>query len=123
MLYHLASHLSTLGERSSEESECEESEIDESESEECRVTLSYSQRDLVAQEVDAMHQVSYSSFVSTFCRNEIKEGIIRVSNSIFLFPFLFQKKNGWPPLSSMSFSLEIFHSPPPPHLNHSREKQ
>ena len=38
MLYHLASHLSTLGERESEESECEneesESENEESESEE-----------------------------------------------------------------------------------------
>ena len=86
MLYHLASHLSTLGERASEESECEESETEESESEESeteeseseegRVTLSYSQRDLVAQEVDVMHQVSYSSSVSTFCRNEIKQGII-----------------------------------------------
>ena len=34
MLYHLASHLSTLVERESEESECEESENEESESEE-----------------------------------------------------------------------------------------
>ena len=33
MLYHLASHLSTLGERESEESKCEESENEESESE------------------------------------------------------------------------------------------
>ena len=38
-----------------------------------RVELSHSQRDLVAQEVDIMHQVSYSSSVSTFCRNEIKD--------------------------------------------------
>ena len=34
MLYHLASHLSTLGERENEESECEESENEESKSEE-----------------------------------------------------------------------------------------
>ena len=34
MLYHLASHLSTLGERESEESKCEQSENEESESEE-----------------------------------------------------------------------------------------
>ena len=34
MLYHLASHLSTLGERESEESDNEESENEESESEE-----------------------------------------------------------------------------------------
>ena len=31
-----------------------------------RVSLSHSQRDLVAQEVGVMHQVSYSSSVSTF---------------------------------------------------------
>ena len=47
MLYHLASHLSTLGARA----ESEESEFEESESEEMtRVSLSHSQRDLVAQE-------------------------------------------------------------------------
>ena len=34
MLYRLASHLSTRGEREGEESECEESENEESESEE-----------------------------------------------------------------------------------------
>ena len=27
--------------------------------------------------------------------------IIRASNSIFSFPFLFQEKKGWPPLCSM----------------------
>ena len=34
MLYHLASHLSNLGERDSEESKCEENENEESENEE-----------------------------------------------------------------------------------------
>ena len=68
MLYHLASHLSTLGEHESEESECEESENEESERV-TRVRLSQSQRDLEAQEVGAMHQVSYSCSVSIFCRN------------------------------------------------------
>ena len=69
-----------LGETRSEESESEESECEESENEErervrrvTRVSLSHSQRDLVAQEVGVMHQVSYSSSVSTFCRNEIKD--------------------------------------------------
>ena len=70
-----------LGETRSEESESEESECEqsenaneESESEDVtRVSLSHSQRDLVAQEVSVMHQVSYSSSVSTFCRNEIKD--------------------------------------------------
>ena len=70
MLYHLASHLSTLGERESKESECEESENEGSESERVtRVRLSQSQRDLDAQEVGVMHQVSYSCSVSIFCRS------------------------------------------------------
>ena len=53
-----------LGETRSEESESEESECEESENEESesrrvtRVSLSHSQRDLVAQEVGVMHQVS-----------------------------------------------------------------
>ena len=38
-----------------------------------RVSLSHSQRDLVAQEVDVMQQALHSRSVSTFCRNEIKE--------------------------------------------------
>ena len=38
-----------------------------------RVSLRHSQRDIVAQEVGVMHQVSYSSSVSTFCGNEIKD--------------------------------------------------
>ena len=37
------------------------------------MSLSHLQRDLVAQEVGVMHQVSHSSSVSTFCSNEIKE--------------------------------------------------
>ena len=37
------------------------------------MSLSHSQRDLVAQDVGLMHQVSYSSSVSTFCQNEIKD--------------------------------------------------
>ena len=60
MLYHL----STLGERESEESECEESENEESKSESV-TRVSQSQRDLEAQEVG----VSYSCSVSIFCRN------------------------------------------------------
>ena len=78
MLYHLASHLSTLG-----ESECEESENEDSESEEG----DESERDLVAQEVGVMHQVSYSSSVSAFCRNEIKD-----RNYKHIFISFFQEK-------------------------------
>ena len=73
-----------------------------------RVSLSHSQRDLLTQEVAVMHQVSYQHFAEM----KLKTGIIRASNSIFSFPFLFQEKNVWLPLCSMSFSLEIFHSPP-----------
>ena len=58
-----------LGETRSEESESEESECEEGDESE----FEHSQRDLVAQEVGVMHQVSYSSSVSTFCRNEIKD--------------------------------------------------
>ena len=84
-----------------------------------RVSLSHSQRDFVAQEVSVMHQVLYSSSVSTFCRNEIKDRNYKsVQQHIFL-SFIFQEEHGWQLLCSMSFSLEIFHRP----LNHSREKE
>ena len=86
ILSHLASHqLSTLGERENEESESEESENEESESEESECEESESEEGdekefqllakshLVAQELGIMHQVSYSSSVSTFCQNEIKD--------------------------------------------------
>ena len=80
-----------------------------------RVSLSHSQRDLVAQDVGIMHQVSYSSSVSTFCLNEIKDrNYMNVQQNIFI-SFSFQEKNNGcppPPKCLMSFSLEIFHSPP-----------
>ena len=66
-----------LGETRSEESESEESECEESENEESE-----------SEEGDE------SEF-------EPLAKIIRASNSIFSFPFLFQEKNGWPPLCSM----------------------
>ena len=75
-----------------------------------RLSLSHSQRDLVVQEVGVMHQVS---------RNEIKTGIIRASNSIFSFPFLFQENNGSHPMLDVIFVGNFPHSP----LNHSREKE
>ena len=76
ILSHLASHqLSTLGERENEESESEESECEESESEEGdeKEFQLLAKSHLVAQELGIMHQVSYSSSVSTFCQNEIKD--------------------------------------------------
>ena len=88
MLYHLANHLSTLGERESEESECEKSQNERV----TRASLSHLQSQLLAQEVGVMHQVSYSSSVSIFCQNEIKE---------------------WFDPLCLSLLLEIFHSPPP----------
>ena len=57
-----------------------------------RVSLSHSQRDLVTQEVSVMHQVSYSSSVSTFCRNKIKDRNYKsVAQHIFTSFFLGKK--------------------------------
>ena len=113
MRYHLESHLSTLGECESEESECEESERV------MRLSLSHSQRDLVAQEVGVMHQVLYSSSVSTFCRNEIKErNYISVLQHIFISFSFQEKKMVAPPLLNV-ISIGNF---PQLLLNHSRER-
>ena len=73
-----------------------------------RVSLRHSKRDLVAQEMGAMHQVSRSSSVSTFCWNEIKDR----NHKTVQHPFLFQEKNVCPPPMLYVISLEIFHSPP-----------
>ena len=73
MLYHLASHLSTIEARAeSEESECEESESEEV----TRVSLSHPQRDLVAPEEGIMHckfhfLVLYQHFVEIKKRQEL----------------------------------------------------
>ena len=60
MLYHLASHLSTLGERESDESESEEGDESEFEPFTKRPSNTRSGR-------------RASTFISTFCRNEIKD--------------------------------------------------
>ena len=58
-----------------------------------RVGLSHSQRDLVAQEVGIMNQVSYSSSLSTFFLNEIKDTNYKsVQQHIFIY--FFRAKNG-----------------------------
>ena len=78
------------------------------------MSLSHSQRELVAQEVGIMHQVSYSSSVSTLGQNEIKDrNYTSVQQHIFI-SFSFSGKNGCPSplLCLMSFLLQIFHSPP-----------
>ena len=63
------------------------------------MSLSHSQRDLVAQEVGVMHQVSDSSSVSTFCRNEIKDRNYKsVQQHIFIFIFFFSGKKMVGPL-------------------------
>ena len=112
-----------LGETWSEESESEESECEESENEESqrvrrvtRVSLSHSQRDLVAQEVGVMHQVSYSSSVSTFCRNEIKDRNYKSVQQHIFISFSFSGKKWLPPAI-----IFVGNFPQPP-LNHSREK-
>ena len=73
-----------------------------------RVSLSHSQGDVVAQEVGVMHQVLYSSSLSTFCRHEIKHRNYKSVQHYIFISFSFQGKNGWPHLCSMSFSLEFF---------------
>ena len=103
MLYHLASHLSTLGERESEESKCEECENEESESKRVtKVSLSHSQRDLLAQEVGVMHQVSYQHFAEL----KLKTGIIFTS-------FSFSGKK-WlaPPMLDVIIFVGNFPQPP-----------
>jgi len=76
-----------------------------------RVSLSHVQRDLnVAYEVGIMyHLVSYSSSVSTFCQNEVKDRNYKSVQQHILVSF--QEKNGChpSPLCSLSFSLEIFY--------------
>ena len=79
-----------MGETRSEESESEESECEESENEESE-----------SEEGDE------SEF-------EPLAKIIRASNSIFSFPFLFQEKNGCPPMLDVIF---VGNFPQPP-LNH-----
>ena len=56
------------------------------------MSLSHSQRDLVAQEVGVMHQVSYSTSVSTFYRNEIKDRNYKSTTAYFQFLFFFRGK-------------------------------
>ena len=116
-----------LGKTWSEESESEESECEESENEESqrvrrvtRVSLSHSQRDLVAQEVGVMHQVSYSSSVSTFCRNEIKDRNYKSVQQHIFISFSFSGKK-WlaPPMLDVIFIGNFPQAP----LNHSREKE
>ena len=59
-----------------------------------RVSLSHSQRDFVAQEVGLMHQVLYSSSVSTFCRNDIKDRNYKSVQQHIFISFSFSGKNG-----------------------------
>ena len=70
------------------------------------MSWSNSQRDLVAQEVGVMHQVSYSSSVSTFCRNEIKDRSYKSVQQHIFISFSFSGKNGCSPPP-----------PPPPMLD------
>ena len=56
-------------------------------------------------------QVSYFSSVSTFCQNEIKDRNYKSTQQNIFISFSFSGKNGWLPLCSMTFLLEIFQSP------------
>ena len=74
------------------------------------MSLSHSQRDLVALEVGIMHQVSYSSSVSTLGQNEIKDRNYRSVQQHIFISFSFSGKKWLPPPHALS--LQIFHSPP-----------
>ena len=84
------------------------------------MSLSHSQRDLAAQEVGIMHQVSQSSSVSTFCQNEIKDRNKKsIQQHIFIsFPF-----SGKEWLASPMLDVIFIGNFPQPPLNHSREKE
>ena len=84
-----------------------------------RVSLSHSQRDLAAQEVGIMHQVSQSSSVSTFCQNEIKDRNKSIQQHIFIsFPFSGKE---WlaPRYAQCHFHWQFSTAP----LNHSGKKE
>ena len=85
-----------------------------------RVSLSDSQRDLVAQEVGVIHEVSYSSSVSTFCRNEIKDRNYKSVKQHVFISFSFSGKKWLPrPMLDVIF---VGNFPQPP-LNRSKEKE
>ena len=62
-----------------------------------RVSLSHSQRDLVAQEVGVMHQISYSNSVLTFFSKGNKRDTYKGVTAYFHFLFFFRKKMVGPP--------------------------
>ena len=69
-----------------------------------RVSMSHSQRDFLAQEVGVIHQVSYSSSVSTFCRNEIKDRNHKsVQRHISISVFFSGKQTVAPPMLAVIF--------------------
>ena len=110
MLYHLASHLSTLGELESEESENEESESGEGDEREVEPLT----KRPCSTRSGHMHQVSYSSSVSTFCRNEIKDRNYKsVQQHIFISFSFSRQKNGWPPYARCHFHWKFSTAPPP----------
>ena len=78
-----------------------------------RVFFSHSQRDLVAQEVGVMHQVSRSSSVSTFCRNEIKGRNYKSVQQHIFTSFSFSGKK-WlaPPYARCNFRWKFSTAPP-----------
>ena len=86
------------------------------------MSLSHSQRDLVAQEAGVMHQVSHSSSVSTFCRNEIKDrhNYKSVQQHIFI-SFSFSGKKWLCPSPPHMLDVIFVGNFPRPTLNHSKE--
>ena len=83
MLYHLASYLSTLGERKSEENENEESESEEGDA---------SKFEPLAKRPCSTRNGHHAS---TFCRNEINTRYYKSTQQHILISF--SGENGWPP--------------------------
>ena len=78
------------------------------------MSLSHSQRELVAQEVGIMHQVSYSSSVSTLGQNEIKDRNYKSIQQHIFISFSFSGKNGCPSPPPMLDVIFVANFPQPP---------
>ena len=87
-----------------------------------RVSLSHSKRDLIAQELGVMRQVSYSSSVSTFFQNEINDRNYKSVQQHIFISFSFSGKKKWLPPPPMLDVIFVENVPQAP-LNHSREKE
>ena len=108
-----ASHLSTLGERESGERNCEGSENEESENEEGDKSEFEPLAKRPCSRRSGRHaSVSYSSSVSTFCQNKIKDRNYKSVQQHIFISFSFSGKKGLAP--SMLNVIFVGNLPQPP---------